>query len=56
MSTTLLATKAELSRQLGDYWSSVTTSAGDASGTFLIDTALRVKPESWLTDLEVLND
>mgnify|MGYP001587429475 CR=1 FL=1 len=50
MTTTLLSTEQELSRQLGDYWSSTTTSAGDSSGTSLIDTALRVKPEGWITD------
>ena len=50
MATTLLASEVELSRQLGDYWSSTTTSAGDSSGTFLIDTTLRVKPEGWITD------
>lgn len=50
MATTLLNCELELSKQLGDFWSSTTTSAGDANGTFLIDTTLRAKREDWITD------
>lgn len=49
MTTTLLLAEAELSRQLGDFWDSTTTSAGDASGTFLIDTGLKEQVDEWIT-------
>jgi len=50
MSTTLLAAEIELSKQLGDYWASTTTSAGAAGGTTLVDTALIAKANDWITD------
>lgn len=46
MTTTFLEAEAELSRQLGDYWSSTTTGAGTA--TTLVDTALKAKANDWI--------
>lgn len=48
MTTTLLSAEVLLSKQLGDYWSSTTTSAGAA--TSLVDTALMAKENDWITD------
>lgn len=50
MSTTLSAAMAELSKQLGDYWSSASTSAGASGGTTIVDTALKAKSDDWITD------
>uniref|UniRef100_A0A6M3L639 Uncharacterized protein n=1 Tax=viral metagenome TaxID=1070528 RepID=A0A6M3L639_9ZZZZ len=49
MSTTLLASQQELSKQLGDYWSSTTTSAGASGGATVVDTALKAKQNDWIT-------
>ncbi len=49
MSTTLLEAEAELSKQLGDYWASTTTSTGTAETT-VTDTALAAKEANWITD------
>ena len=46
MSTTLLVAEQELSKQLGDYWSGTTTSAG--TSTTVIDTALKAKANDWV--------
>lgn len=48
MSTTLLASVQELSKQLGDSWQSTTTGAGSA--TTLVDAALLAKANDWITD------
>jgi len=48
MTTSLLVAEAELSRQLGDYWSSTTDGAG--SSTTLVDSALMAKANDWITD------
>ena len=48
MTTTLLTAMQELSRQLGDSWSSVTDGAGAA--TSLVDSALMSKANDWVTD------
>ncbi len=48
MSTTLVNAMQELSRQLGDFWQSTTTGAGTA--TTLVDTALKVQANDWITD------
>jgi hypothetical protein len=48
MSTTLENAEIELSRQLNDYWSSTTTSAGATGGTTLVDTALMAKMNDWV--------
>jgi len=48
MSTTLVNCLTELSKQLGDYWSSTTTGAG--STTTLVDSALMAKANDWITD------
>ena len=50
MATTLLLAEAELSKQLGDFWDSTTTSAGDSSGTYLTDTSLKEHTSDWITD------
>ncbi len=49
MSTTLLAAEQELSKQIGDFWASTTTSDGAAGGTTLIDSALMAKQNDWIT-------
>ena len=46
MATTLLNCEIILSKQLGDYWSSSTTSAG--TDTTMIDTALKAKTNDWI--------
>jgi len=48
MTTTLNNCRIELSKQMGDYWASTTTSAGDS--TSVIDTALKAKANDWITD------
>ena len=48
MSTSLLAAEAALSKELGDYWASTTTSAG--SSTTIVDTALQAKANDWITN------
>ena len=50
MSTTLLNAEVALSKELADFWSSTTTSNGAAGGTTLVDTALKVKANDWITD------
>ncbi len=49
MTTTLLNCEVELSKQIGDFWASTTTSDGAAGGTTLIDTALKAKQNNWIT-------
>jgi hypothetical protein len=39
-----------LSKDISDYFVGVTTSAGNAGGTTLIDTALKAKLADWITD------
>ena len=48
MTTALLSAEQELSRQIGDFWSSTTTAAG--SSTTLVDSALMAKENDWITD------
>ena len=48
MTTTLHECAIELSKQIGDYWSSTTTGAG--SSTTLVDTAMMAKANDWITD------
>ncbi len=48
MTITLVNCQIELSRQIGDFWNSSTTSAGDS--TSLIDTLLKQYPNDWITD------
>lgn len=50
MSTPLSNCETELSKQLGDYFASTTTSAGDTGGLHLTDTALAEKEDDWVTD------
>ena len=50
MSTTLANCMIEMSKQMGDYWASTTTSAGAAGGTSVVDTALQAKLNDWITD------
>jgi len=50
MSTSLLNAEIALSKDLGDYWSGTTTSAGAGGGTTVIDTALKAKANDWITD------
>jgi hypothetical protein len=54
MSTTLLSTMQELSKQLGDSWQSTTTSGG--SSTTLIDTALMAKANNWISSTQEMYD
>lgn len=49
MTTTLLAAEEELSKQIGDYWASTTTTTGTVATT-LTDTALKAKEDNWITD------
>lgn len=54
MTTTLVSSMTELSKQLGDIWEGTTTSSGAAGGTTLIDTALKAKANNWVsTNIEV---
>lgn len=48
MSTTLATARQELAKEMGDSWSSTTTSAG--ATTTLIDTALMAKENNWIQD------
>lgn len=48
MSTSLLNCEVLLSKRIGDYYASTTTSAGNSSGTTLIDTTLLSYPDNWL--------
>lgn len=48
MSITLENAQIELSKQLGDFWNSTTTSEG--STTAVIDTALKAKANDWIAD------
>jgi hypothetical protein len=48
MTTTLFVAYQELSKLIGDYWASTTTSAGTTSA--LIDSALKGKSNDWVTD------
>jgi len=50
MSTNLLSAEIALSKEIGDYWSSTTTSNGAADGTTIVDTALKAKENDWVTD------
>lgn len=50
MSTTLEACMLELSRQIGDFWTGTTTSAGAAGGTTIVDTSLSAKANDWIAD------
>lgn len=50
MSTTLANCRILLSKQMGDYWASTTTSAGAADYTTIVDTALKAKADAWITD------
>jgi len=50
MTTTLENSEVELSKQIGDYWSGTTTSAGAAGGTTVVDTALMAKANDWISD------
>jgi hypothetical protein len=48
MSITLTNALSELSKQMGDFWSSTTTSGG--SSTTVIDTELKAKANDWIAD------
>ena len=48
MSTTLANCRKELSKQVGDYWDSASTSAGTTSGTTIVDTELKAKSNDWI--------
>jgi len=48
MTTTLENCMTELSKQIGDYWASTSTSSG--SSTTIIDTALIAKANDWISD------
>ena len=48
MSTNLESALVELSKQIGDYWASTSTSGG--SSTTIVDTALSAKAADWITD------
>lgn len=50
MSTTLANCRILLSKELGDYFASTTTSAGASTYDTLIDTELKAKDEDWITD------
>jgi len=58
MSTSLLNCEILLSKEIGDYWASTTTSAGNTAKTTLIDTALKAKAADWITDnaYDMIND
>lgn len=47
MTTTLLNAEIELSKQIGDFWSSTTTGTGSSS-TNIQDTALKAKANDWI--------
>jgi len=46
MATSMLNSMILLSKEIGDYWSSTTTSSG--STTTIVDTALKAYPNSWI--------
>ncbi len=46
MTTTLAVNRVELSRQIGDYWASTTTSSG--GDTTIIDNLLKAKQDAWI--------
>lgn len=48
MATTLAECRKQLSREIGDYWNSTTTSSG--SSTTVVDTALKAKSNDWISD------
>ena len=48
MSTTLANARIQLSKEIGDYWASTTTSSG--STTTVVDTALKAKTNDWISD------
>lgn len=50
MSTSLANCRILLSKEMGDYWASTTTSAGDTGKKTLVDSALTEKTEDWITD------
>ena len=50
MSTSLANCRILLSKELGDFWASTTTSAGASTYDTLVDTALKAKPPDWITD------
>jgi len=50
MTTTLANARIALAKDMGDYWASATTSAGNAGGTTMIDTALKNKSNDWITN------
>ena len=48
MATNLANAMVELSKQIGDYWSSTATSNGEANGTTIVDTSLKAKANDWV--------
>jgi hypothetical protein len=48
MTITLSEARKQLSREIGDYWDSTTTSGG--SSTTVVDTALKAKSNDWISD------
>ncbi len=50
MTTTLANCRVLLSKELGDYWASTSTSAGASDYTSIIDTALKAKADDWIGD------
>ena len=48
MTTALSVNRIELSKQIGDFWASSTTSAGSGGGTTVIDNALKAKQDAWI--------
>lgn len=51
MSTTLANCRILLSKALGDYWASTTTTTATPATTELVDTALKAKADDWITDV-----
>ncbi|MBE3143595.1 MAG: hypothetical protein IMZ61_06690, partial [Planctomycetes bacterium] len=54
MTTTLAVARQLLSKELGDYWASTTTSAG--STTAIVDTALKAQSSNWVSDAREMWD
>lgn len=50
MSTYLEDCMTLLSKELGDYWASASTSAGATTKDTIVDTALKAKADDWITD------
>ena len=48
MTTTLANARKQLSKEIGDYWDSTSTSSG--SSTTIVDTALKAKANDWISD------